>query len=113
MDFGTTLSYVSFYLISLVIFYYYFTTRNKERMAIIEMGANPDMFQSEEKYYMLFVIGLVSVGVSVGLIVGYYLSIVLDPPNKSIIYLGAMLLFGGASMIAAFFLILKRMKKKD
>lgn len=75
------------------------------------MGANPDMFQTEEKYYILFVIGLVAIGVSLGMMVGYYLSIVLDPPNKSILYIGSMLLFGGASMLASFFLILKRLKK--
>ncbi|SMG35881.1 hypothetical protein SAMN05661096_02387 [Marivirga sericea] len=111
MDFGTTLSYVSLYLVSLAIFYYYYTTRNKERMAIIELGANPDMFNSEEKYYIFFIIGLVAIGVAVGLVVGLYLNMLVKPLNQSIIYMASMLLFGGASMIAAFFLVLKRMKK--
>lgn len=80
-------------------------------MAIIEIGANPDMFKSEEKYYILFVIGMVAIGVSVGMMFGYFLSNVLEAPNKSIFYMGSMLLFGGASMIGAFFLIRKWMKR--
>ena len=113
MDFGTTLSYVAFYLVSLGIAYYYFTTRNKERMALIEAGANPDMFNSKEKYYILFVIGLVAVGVGLGVLVGFSISTFIDVPNKAIIYLSSMLLLGGASMLIAFFTILKWMNKQE
>lgn len=112
MDFGSTLSYVSFYLVSLAIAYYYFTTRNKERMALIEAGANPDMFNSSEKYYILFVIGTVAVGISLGIMLGYILSDSLRVENRSIIYLASMLLCGGLSVLLSFFIIMKWMKIK-
>lgn len=113
MDFGTTLSYVAFYLVSLVIAYYYFTTRNKERMALIEAGANPDVFNTKEKYYILFVIGLLGIGIALGLILGAILSSTIDAVDRSISYLASMLLCGGAAMLVAFFTISRWMKAKD
>jgi len=112
MDFGTSLTYISFYLISLAIAYYYFTTRNKERMALIEAGANPDMFQSSERYYMLFVIGLVAIGLATGLIFGKiaigYFHI---QTGQSTIYLASILGFGGSALIVSFFTILRWIKQ--
>ena len=112
MDFGTTLTYVSFYLVSLAIAYYYITTRNKERMALIEAGANPDMFNSLEKYYILFVIGIVAVGISLGIILAFVLSKSLQTESR-IIYLASMLLCGGLSVLLSFSIIMKWMKAKE
>jgi len=110
MDFGTTLSYLSFYLVSLVIAYYYFTTRNKERMALIEAGANPDMFNSREKYYILFVIGVVAMGIAIGVMLGVLLNSMMPNTNRSILFLSSMLLCGGGAMLIAFFTIIRWLK---
>jgi hypothetical protein len=40
---------VSMFLMIFAIVYVYFTTRNKERMALIEKGADPKLFKSEPK----------------------------------------------------------------
>ena len=110
MDFGTTLSYITLYLVSLVIAYYYFTTRNKERMALIEAGANPDMFNSREKYYILFVLGVLAIGIAMGVMSGFVLSSFVRGSNESTIYLASMLFWGGGAMLGAFFTIMKWMK---
>ena len=110
MDFGTTLSYITLYLVSLVIAYYYFTTRNKERMALIEAGANPDMFNSREKYYILFVLGVLAIGIAMGVMSGFVLSSFVRGSNESTIYLASMLFWSGGAMLGAFFTIMKWMK---
>src|SRR6056297_2058914 len=107
MDFGKTIAYIAFYLVSLAIFYYYFTTRNKERMSLIEAGANPDMFNSPEQYYILFVIGMVAMGLALGLLAGYLLNTFILVKGDSLFYLFGMLLFGGAAMFISFFIIIK------
>lgn len=112
MDFGTTISYVSFYLVSLAIAYYFFTTRNKERMALIEAGANPDMFQSSERYYMLFITGTVAVGLSLGLLIGKLSIYCFDvKEGKTTIYLASILAFGGGALISSFFIIIQWLKR--
>ena len=113
MDFGKTIAYIAFYLVSLAIFYYYFTTRNKEKMALIESGANPDAFKSPERFYILFVVGLVAVGISLGVVLGYYLVNVQSNFSDSIILLGSMLLTGGLSMVISFFIILYWIRKNN
>lgn len=112
MDFGTSITYISFYLVSLAIAYYFFTTRNKERMALIEAGANPDMFQSSEKYYMLFVIGMVAIGIAVGLVIGKLSVAHFDViEGTSTIYLASILAFGGGALVTSFFIILQWIKR--
>jgi len=111
MDFGKTIAYIAFYLVSLAIFYYYLTTRNKERMSLIESGANPDMFNSPERYYMLFVIGMVAMGLAIGILVGYLFTSFVSQETSSLQYLMGMLFFGGAAMLVSFFIIGKWLKK--
>ncbi len=82
-------------------------------MALIEAGANPDMFNSDEKYYILFILGFVAIGVSLGMITGAVLTTIIAIPNKSIIYMSCMLFFGGISILTAFFIILRWMRKKN
>ncbi len=71
------------------------------------------MFNSAEKYYLLFVIGMIAIGLAVGLLLGYSLSAFLKVENRSIIYLASMLLCGGSSILIAFFTIMKWLKHKN
>ena len=111
MDFGTTLTYVSFNLVILAIAYYFLTTKNKERMALIEAGANPDMFKSEEKYYILFVMGIITIGLALAIGFSYLLDWLFVFKNPKVIYLSMILLFGGCSLLLCFSVVLKWIRK--
>ena len=58
--------------ISLVVFgiaYYYFTTRHRERMAIIEKGLPPDYFKGSANYLpLILTLGIVCFGIAFGLL---------------------------------------------
>ena len=81
-------------------------------MALIEAGANPDMFNSKEKYYILFVIGMVAIGLASGGMIGFGISRLTNIPDRHIIYMSCMLFFGGSSLLVAFFTIVKWLNKQ-
>ena len=79
-------------------------------MALIEAGANPDMFNSKEKYYILFVLGVLAIGIAFGVIVGFIVNSYVDSITSSAIYMCTMLVFGGLAILLAFFTIMRWMK---
>lgn len=64
------------------IFYLYFSTRNKERLALIEKGTDAEIFFSKKKHLksvpfwkvLTLNLALVSIGVSFGILLGAILS---------------------------------------
>ena len=53
------------------IFYVFFTTRNKERLAMIDKGADPAIFKSQYSFRRTSVrIGMFLVGVALGILMG-------------------------------------------
>ncbi|MGO4290522.1 DUF6249 domain-containing protein [Chitinophaga sp. RAB17] len=67
-----------FIAIALVIFgisYYYFTTRHKERMTILEKGLPPDYFKRNLTVLpFLLMLGIISIGIAMGLLTGALLN---------------------------------------
>jgi hypothetical protein len=109
-----TTSAALFISISLVVFgisYYYFTTRHKERMEIIERGLSPDYFKNQSNFLpMLLVLGLSSVGVALGLAVGLALCDFF--PTKKFLIIALCIFMGlGLSLIMSY-LVLKNTQKK-
>ncbi|MBT3648516.1 MAG: hypothetical protein HN542_09785 [Flavobacteriales bacterium] len=52
----------------------FFTTRNKERLALIDKGASADLFSQEGKHqYTGLKVGITFIGISIGILVGYLL----------------------------------------
>jgi hypothetical protein len=106
-----TTSAALFISVSLVVFgigYYYFTTRHKERMAIMEKGLSPDIFKGLNNYLpLLLTLGIVSIGISAGIAVGYLLH---DWLSAGAIYAVpfSIFFFLGISLLASY-VILKRM----
>ncbi len=91
------------------IFYLYFSTRNKERMALIEKGADASIFsrgkQQAAPFWKIFILNfaLLLIGIGVGVFVAslldHYTSLDEDAIYPSIIFLSAGLaLFKGYSM---------------
>ncbi len=85
--------------------YVFVTTRNKERLALIEKGANPELFKSKadtnsgQRYFKL---GLFSVGIALGILAGYFLS---EAGMQEVAaYFSMIFLFGGIGLIVSFLL---------
>ncbi len=58
------------------IFYVWITTRNKERMALIEKGANASLFTTKKQYFgnITLKLGMLAVGIGTGILMGSLLS---------------------------------------
>lgn len=100
--------------ISLVVFgisYYYFTTRHKERITLLEKGLPPDFFKDSHNYlHFILLLGIVSVGISIGAAAGGLLrTLEIDGINGLALPL-MVFLFLGISLIVSYF-ILKGLKK--
>jgi hypothetical protein len=105
-----------FISISLVVFgisYYYFTTRYKERMAILEKGLSPDFFKGNTNYLpLILTLGIVSIGISLGLVVGMLLSAIKIEGAKYIMLPFSIFLFLGISLVVSYF-VLKAIQRKQ
>ncbi|MEJ2881032.1 DUF6249 domain-containing protein [Pedobacter sp. GR22-6] len=102
--------------ISLVIFgiaYYYFTTRHKERMAILESGASPDLFKWKNQWlYFLLSFGIVCIGTAFGVMFGVFLIATLVFIHPFWLMSASVLLFMGISLIICYFIIRFLMAKQ-
>jgi len=95
--------------------YYYLTTRNKERMALIEAGADAKLFKTAgngNNWYFVIVLGLLAVGISLGATFGMILEEIINRGNFEQGYVIGIFLFAGLSLLSSFFLI-RKIKKED
>ena len=93
------------------IVYISLTTRNRERLAMIEKGIDPSQFKREGNPHWVLKIGLLCVGVAVGIIMGNVLETA-QVMTGDVAYPGMIFLFAGMSLILAYF-IEKKMKEKE
>jgi hypothetical protein len=102
------------------IFYLYFSTRNKERLALIEKGADASIFMSSEKrqaapFWKILILnlGLLAMGIGVGILLGSLLSYNFGysggyqnrPANyisSETLYAASIFLCAGASLLIGF-----------
>ena len=85
--------------------YIYVTTRNKERLALIEKGASPELFKSRpdaNSNYRSFKLGLFFIGIALGIVAGYFLSGA--GMNENAAYFSMIFLFGGIALVVYHFL---------
>ncbi len=91
------------------IVYVFLTTRNKERMALIEKGADASLFNTNRKYnWKNFVLssGMLLVGISLGIMVGSMLTKSMQL-EKGVAYPMSIFFFAGLSLIIYFFVARK------
>lgn len=92
------------------VLYTFLTTRNKERLAMIEKGADPNIF-AMRRTRIGIKIGLLSMGIATGVLMGQLLghltSMDLEPATMSMIFLWA-----GAGLVLEHYLA-KNDKNKD
>lgn len=94
--------------IALVVFgiaYYFFTTRHKERMALIEKNLSPDLFKGEGNH-LLFIpmLGIVSIGIAAGILTGALIVPLVNIPDVWVMSMSIFLWLGISLMICYFFL---------
>ena len=86
--------------------FFYFSARNKERMALIEKGLI-NQVQKKPNNNMGLKFGSLFIGLSFGIFLGYLLAHY-TTINQVVAYFSMILLFGGISLILNNFLPLKK-----
>jgi len=99
---------LSFFLATFAILYVYWTTRTKERLALVEKGMDAGIFKGECSQYSLLKWGIFLIALSVGVIGGFALSNVI---NDVAAFFTMILLCGGIGLIVAFLVTQKLMNK--
>ena len=87
------------------VLYFYFTTRNRERLALIEKNADPALFKTEptnifKKFSIK--IGMLFIGGGLGVLVGNILN-VSTRLEEPVAYLSMIFMFAGAGLILSYF----------
>ncbi|MGQ8336177.1 DUF6249 domain-containing protein [Sunxiuqinia sp. A32] len=93
--------------------YVFLTVRNKERMAMIEKGADPELFKSRPKVsnFLTLKFGLFFMGIAIGVLMGNILE-VYTGLNDGASYLSMIFLFGGLGLVAGY-LFQSNIEKKE
>lgn len=96
------------------IVYVFLTTRNKERLMLIEKGADASLFNANRKFnwknFMLSS-GMLLVGIGVGIMFGAFFSKSI-PLEEGVAYPMSIFTFAGLSLIIYYF-IARKMDKMD
>ncbi len=100
---------IGFFLAIFAILYVYWTTRNKERLALIEKGADASIFKTATSKYALVKWGIFLIGAAIGVITGYALSSVV---NEVVAFFTMIFFFGGIGLIVAHF-VTNALSKKE
>ncbi len=82
------------------IFYVWISTRNKERMALIEKGADASLFATKKKNFtnLTLKFGMLAIGIGTGILVGSLLSSY-TALGKEVAFPSMIFLFGGLFLV--------------
>ena len=90
--------------------YVYLTTRNKERLALIEKGVDASLFASKGSRFSIakFIlnVALLFIGIGIGIFMGNYLYTVTGIDDEVAIP-SMLFIFGGLGLVAGFFITRK------
>ncbi|MCL3780635.1 hypothetical protein EMN47_09590 [Prolixibacteraceae bacterium JC049] len=92
--------------------YLFFTSRNRERMALIEHGMDAKIFQQSEKNRHLSILkwSLFLIGIALGIFFGFYLE-EYGGMDDGAGYFSMIFLFSGLGLLLAFYLLKKEYRK--
>lgn len=97
------------------VFYVWIITRNKERMALIEKGADASIFfnkrQGSGRARTVLGLGMFLLGIAIGIFLGAVLASTTVLP-EGVSYSSMIILFGGLSLVIFYFLDLKLARKE-
>lgn len=99
---------LAFFLALFAILYVYWTTRTKERLALIEKGVDASVFKTDCNKYALVKWGIFLIFAAVGVFTAHLLAQVF---NEVAAYFSMILFFGGVGLIIAYFVTNSMMKR--
>jgi hypothetical protein len=93
----------AFFALVFASLYVHLTTRNKERLALIEKGADPQLFKTKESgsTFRTLKLGLFFIGIAIGIIGGYFLTE--SGMEEEPAYFSMIFLFGGIALASSYF----------
>ncbi len=107
--------FIAFFAAVFGIMYVYYSTRNKERMALIEKGADASLFNTGKESKAFFSwskftlkIGMLAIGIAIGIITAAIL-VQNSAIDEDSIYGASIFFFGGLSLVL--FYIIDRKSK--
>ena len=111
--------FVALFIIVFGIFYLYFSTRNKERLALIEKGGDASIFFSPKTprksapigKVILLNLAVLLIGIGCGVFVGAILD-AYTVIEEGVVYTGSIFLFAGLGLLIGF-LLTKKLIDKD
>jgi hypothetical protein len=113
---GTLVGFIAFFATVFGIMYVFYSTRNKERLALIEKGADASLFNTGKDAKDMFnwnkftlKVGMFLVGIGLGVIVGALLESAQTFPSEEAGYFSMILVFGGLALVL-FYLIDRKNK---
>lgn len=92
---------IGFFLTVFAILYVFYTTRSRERLALVEKGADASVFKVPDSKYTLLKWGIFLIALAIGVISGFALSTVV---NEVVAFFTMILLFGGIGLIIAYWI---------
>ena len=83
------------------VFYIFLSTRNKERMALIEKGADASLFQTKKTHRsnLTLKFGMLAVGIGIGILVASLIE-TYTVMDEEVAYPSMIFLFGGLFLVA-------------
>jgi hypothetical protein len=99
---------LAFFLALFAILYVYWTTRTKERLALIDKGLDASVFKTDCNKYALVKWGIFLIFAAVGVFTAHLLAQVF---NEVAAYFSMILFFGGVGLIVAYFVTSSMIKK--
>ncbi len=104
---------ISMFLCTFGIMYVFFTTRHKERLSMIEKGADPALFQTKKGQSNASMrIGMFLVGIALGILTGNILA-EMTSLKEEVAYFSMIFLFGGVSLVLYYLFIEKKQATGD
>lgn len=101
------IAFIAFFATVFGIMYVFYSTRNKERLALIDKGAEASLFKTGKDFSfswgkLSLKLGMLAIGIALGILVGAIMTQngVLD---EDINYSSMIFLFGGLSLVMFFF----------
>jgi len=103
---------IAFFLMIFAILYVYYTTRSRERLALVEKGADASIFKIDPERRRLDLVkwGVFMIALGLGVVGGFALSRVID---EVVAFFTAILVLGGVGLMIAYFVTKKLAKKEE
>lgn len=108
---------LSFFLMVFAIAYFHYTTRNKERLALIEKGADAGIFFSDKKRKgpssrIILLLNIAILLICIGIAIFIAAILVEMRVEEGVAYPGSIFLMSGIGLLVGFF-ITKKMEKNE